>query len=65
MAKVQSQSTSNPSSVSLAAVVVALGGPHDFIEAQNKVFKQRRDLVVDMLNTCPGLSCHRPQGALS
>ena len=65
MAKVQSQSTSNPSSISQAAAVVALSGPQDFIEAHNKVFKQRRDLVVDMLNTCPGLSCHRPEGALS
>ena len=63
MAKVQSQSTSNPSSVSQAASVEALTGPQDFIPERNAVFKQRRDLVVDMLNTCPGLACHRPEGA--
>ncbi|MFQ5773667.1 MAG: pyridoxal phosphate-dependent aminotransferase [Kiloniellaceae bacterium] len=63
MAKVQSQSTSNPSSVSQAAAVEALRGPQDFIAAHNAVFKERRDLVVDMLNTCPGLQCHRPEGA--
>jgi aspartate aminotransferase len=63
MAKVQSQSTSNPSSISQAAAVAALSGPQDFIEEHNKVFKERRDMVVDMLNKCPGLSCHRPEGA--
>jgi len=63
MAKVQSQSTSNPSSVSQAAAVEALNGPHDFIPAHNEAFKARRDLVVDMLNKCEGLHCHRPEGA--
>ena len=63
MAKVQSQSTSNPSSISQAAAVAALSGPQDFIEEHNTVFKERRDMVVDMLNKCPGLSCHRPEGA--
>ena len=63
MAKVQSQSTSNPSSVSQAAAVEALTGPRDFIAEHNVAFKERRDLVVDMLNTCPGLQCHRPEGA--
>ena len=63
MAKVQSQSTSNPSSISQAAAVEALNGPQDFIAEHNEVFKQRRDLVVDALNTCPGLACHRPEGA--
>ncbi|WP_119459138.1 aspartate transaminase [Rhodospirillaceae bacterium SYSU D60014] len=63
IAKVQSQSTSNPSSVSQAAAVEALNGPQDFIAEHNKVFKERRDLVVDMLNKAPGLSCHRPEGA--
>ncbi|HLS68183.1 MAG TPA: aspartate transaminase [Kiloniellales bacterium] len=63
MAKVQSQSTSNPSSISQAAAVAALEGPHDFIASNNEVFKKRRDLVVDALNKCPGLSCHRPEGA--
>ncbi|MGM0559891.1 MAG: aspartate transaminase [Pseudomonadota bacterium] len=63
MAKVQSQSTSNPSSVSQAAAVEALSGPQDFIDENNKVFKQRRDLVVEALNRCEGLSCPRPEGA--
>ncbi len=63
MTKIQSQSTSNPSSVSQAAAVEALNGPQDFIAEHNEVFKQRRDLVVEMLNTCPGLACHRPEGA--
>jgi aspartate aminotransferase len=63
MAKLQSQSTSNPSSISQAAAVEALNGPQDFIPAHNKVFKERRDLVVDMLNQALGLRCHRPEGA--
>ena len=63
MAKVQSQSTSNPSSISQAAAVEALNGPQDYIAERNAVFKARRDMVVDALNTCPGLSCHRPEGA--
>ncbi len=63
MAKVQSQSTSNPSSVSQAAAVEALSGPHDFIAAHNAVFKVRRDLVAAALNRCPGLSCQTPEGA--
>lgn len=63
IAKVQSQSTSNPSSISQAASVAALEGPEDFIASNNEVFKARRDLVVEALNKCPGLSCHRPEGA--
>ncbi len=63
MSKVQSQSTSNPSSVSQAAAVEALTGPSDFIAEHNAAFKARRDLVVDALNTCEGLQCHRPEGA--
>ncbi len=63
MSKVQSQSTSNPSSISQAAAVEALNGPQDFIAAHNEVFKSRRDLVVDLLNKCPGLHCHKPEGA--
>ena len=63
MAKVQSQSTSNPSSVSQAAAVEALNGPQGFIAENNKVFKERRDLVVSMLNDCPGLNCATPEGA--
>ncbi|MDX1712102.1 MAG: pyridoxal phosphate-dependent aminotransferase, partial [Rhodovibrionaceae bacterium] len=63
MAKVQSQSTSNPSSVSQAAAVEALNGPQDFIAKHNETFKSRRDLVVQMINDCPGLDCPKPAGA--
>jgi aspartate aminotransferase len=63
MAKIQSQSTSNPSSMSQAAAVEALGGPQDFIAKHNLVFKQRRDLIVSMLNQASGLSCPSPEGA--
>ena len=63
IAKIQSQSTSNPSSISQAAAIEALNGPQDFIPAHNEVFKQRRDMVVAMLNKCPGLHCPMPEGA--
>ena len=63
MAKVQSQSTSNPSSISQAAAVEALNGPQGFIEENNAVFKERRDLVVSMLNQASGLRCPTPEGA--
>jgi len=63
MSKLQSQSTSNPSSISQWAAVEALNGPQDFIAANNKAFKDRRDLVVAMLNQATGLTCARPEGA--
>ncbi|MEJ1160687.1 pyridoxal phosphate-dependent aminotransferase [Prosthecomicrobium sp. N25] len=63
MATLQSQSTSNPSSVSQAAAVEALNGPQDFIPRNNAVFKQRRDLIVSMLNQARGLTCPTPEGA--
>jgi aspartate aminotransferase len=63
MQKLQSQSTSNPSSISQWAAVEALNGPQDFIASNNKVFKERRDLVVSMLNQTKGISCPTPQGA--
>jgi aspartate aminotransferase len=63
IAKVQSQSTSNPCSISQAASVEALSGPQDFIAKHNAVFKQRRDMVVDMLNQAKGIKCHKPEGA--
>ncbi len=63
MAKLQSQSTSNPSSISQWAAVEALNGPQDFIAANNKVFRERRDLVVSMLNQASGISCPTPEGA--
>ncbi len=63
MGAIQSQSTSNPSSISQAAAVAALNGPMDFIPLHNKSFKERRDLVISMLNQAKGLTCHRPEGA--
>jgi len=63
MATLQSQSTSNPSSISQAAAVAALGGPMDFVAKHNAIFQQRRDLVVDMLNKAKGLFCPKPEGA--
>ena len=63
MAKLQSQSTSNPSSIAQWAAVEALNGPQAFIADNNKVFKERRDLVVSMLNQAKGISCPTPEGA--
>ncbi len=63
MGKLQSQSTSNPCSISQAAAVAALTGPQDFLEDRNAVFKKRRDMVVAMLNDAPGLDCPTPEGA--
>lgn len=63
MGNLQSQSTSNPSSISQAAAVEALNGPQDFIPKNNAVFKQRRDLVVSMLNQAKGIHCPKPEGA--
>lgn len=63
MTKVQSQSITHTAAVSQAAAVAALNGPQDFIQANNKVFKERRDLVVSMLNQANGISCATPEGA--
>src|SRR6185312_12854519 len=63
MATIQSQSTSNPSSIAQWAAVEALNGPQEFIAENNKVFKERRDLVVSMLNQAKGIDCPRPEGA--
>jgi aspartate aminotransferase len=63
MSKLQSQSTSNPSSIAQWAAVEALNGPQDFIAKHNEVFKERRDLAVSMLNQAKGLECLRPEGA--
>jgi len=63
MAMIQSQSTSNPTAVSQWAAVEALNGPKDFIPKHNKIFKERRDLCVSMLNQAKGLECPRPEGA--
>lgn len=63
MRKLQSQSTSNPCSISQAAAAAALSGPQDFLKERNKAFEKRRDLVVAMLNDAPGLHCPVPDGA--
>ena len=63
MAMIQSQSTTNPAAASQWAAVEALNGPQDFIAKHNKIFKERRDLVVSMLNQASGLKCPTPEGA--
>jgi aspartate aminotransferase len=63
MAKVQSQSTSNPCSISQAAATAALNGDQSFLPEWCKVFQARRDLVVGLLNQAPGIRCHKPEGA--
>ena len=61
--KIQSQSTSNPSSISQAAAVEALNGKQDFIKKRAKSFKERRDFIVKSLNNIDGISCLKPNGA--
>jgi len=63
MGKVQSQSTTNPSSISQAAATEALDGPQDFMKPRAESFRQRRDLVVGMLNQAKGITCRSPEGA--
>ena len=63
MNKVQSQSTSHASSISQAAAVEALNGPQDFIADNNKIFRERRELVTTLLNQADGIECKTPQGA--
>jgi aspartate aminotransferase len=63
MGTIQSQSTSNPSSVSQYAALEALTGPQDFLAPNRKLFQRRRDLVVNMLNAAKGVTCPKPEGA--
>ncbi|WEK44364.1 MAG: pyridoxal phosphate-dependent aminotransferase [Candidatus Sphingomonas colombiensis] len=63
MAKLQSQSTSNPCSIAQAAATAALNGDQSFLIERNAAFKSRRDLVVSMLNQTVGITCPRPEGA--
>ncbi len=63
MAKLQSQSTSNPCSIAQAAATAGLNGPQDFLVERNIAFKKRRDLVVGMLNAIDGVNCPTPEGA--
>ena len=63
MAKLQSQSTSNPCSIAQAAATAALNGDQSFLAGRNEAFRGRRDLVVSMLNQINGMTCPRPEGA--
>ncbi|MEW5726419.1 MAG: pyridoxal phosphate-dependent aminotransferase [Pseudomonadota bacterium] len=63
MNMIQSQSVSHTASISQAAAVEALNGTQDFIPKNAEVFKRRRDMVVAMLNECPGITCKTPEGA--
>ena len=63
IAKIQSQSTTNPSSISQAAAVEALNGTQDFIPIRSLAFQERRDFVVNSLNAIDGINCLKPDGA--
>jgi aspartate aminotransferase len=63
MVKLQSQSTTNPSSIGQAAAAEALNGPQAIVAERTGIFQQRRDRVVELLNAIPGIECHRPEGA--
>jgi aspartate aminotransferase len=63
MAKLQSQSTSNPCSIAQAAAVAALNGDQSFLGERNAAFQRRRDLVVSALNAIEGMTCPTPEGA--
>jgi len=63
MAEIQGHSTSNASSITQAAAVAGLNGPQDFLAKQLATFKERRNMVADMLSAVPGISCPRPEGA--
>ncbi|MDD4615824.1 MAG: pyridoxal phosphate-dependent aminotransferase [Alphaproteobacteria bacterium] len=63
MGEIQGHSTSNPCSISQAAAVAALTGPQEFLKGWVKAFQERRDLVVELLNQCPGIMCLKPEGA--
>ena len=63
MMNMQGQATAGVSTISQAAVAAALDGPQEFVRERAEEYRQRRDLVVDMLNAAPGISCHKPEGA--
>ncbi|MCC7260428.1 MAG: pyridoxal phosphate-dependent aminotransferase [Alphaproteobacteria bacterium] len=63
MAMIQSQSTSNPCSISQAATIAALDGPQEFLQEWVKAFQRRRDLTAKLLNEIPGITCRTPEGA--
>ncbi len=63
MNNIQGQATSGVSTVGQAAAAAALDGPQELVAERAEIFRQRRDLVVEMLNAAPGMSCHKPEGA--
>ena len=63
MAKIQSQSTSNPTSISQYAALEALSSSNDFLNSNNSIFLKRRNVILDKINSIKGLKCNRPQGA--
>ncbi len=63
MANIQSHAASNPSSISQAAALEAYSGPQDAVEEMRKVFESRRDYMVERINSIPGVSCTKPEGA--
>jgi aspartate aminotransferase len=63
MGNIQSHATSNPNSIAQVAAIAALDGPQDDIEVMRKAFIERRDYMVDRINSIEGLSCSKPQGA--
>jgi len=63
MINMQGQATSGVSTVGQAAAAAALDGPQEFVADRAEIFRARRDMVVDMLNAAPGMSCHKPEGA--
>ncbi len=63
MTNIQSQSTSNPTSISQAAALAAITGPQDCVEEMRKEFDKRREYIVERLNSIPGITCFKPKGA--
>ncbi|MBK1656952.1 pyridoxal phosphate-dependent aminotransferase [Paracraurococcus ruber] len=63
MFNMQGQATAGVSTISQAAATAALDGPQDLVEERRAAYQQRRDMVVEMLNAAPGITCHKPEGA--
>ncbi len=63
MVNIQGQATAGVSTIGQAAAAAALDGPQDLIAERAAIYRARRDLMVDLLNAAPGISCHKPEGA--
>ncbi|MCO6419265.1 pyridoxal phosphate-dependent aminotransferase [Siccirubricoccus sp. KC 17139] len=63
MFNMQGQATAGVSTIGQAAAAAALDGPQDYVKERAELYRQRRDMVVEMLNAAPGISCHKPEGA--